>query len=83
MTAERNDRRDYDHELIRRIDQQDRILLEIRDMVITHIETEKVTRQAIDDLVVIWRGSKIIVPILASACGIVIAVYMCAKEHVR
>jgi hypothetical protein len=71
------------HELLRRIDKQDEILLQIRDMVVAHIETEKVTRQAIDDLVVIWRGSKIIVPILASVCGIVVALYMWAKDHIK
>jgi hypothetical protein len=70
-------------ELIKRIDQQDNILREIRDMVILHIETEKITMKAVEDLVIIWRGSKIIIPALAALFGFVGAMYMWAKDHIK
>jgi hypothetical protein len=76
-----------DHEVIqnlhRRMDTQDALLKEIRDMVISHIATEKEIKPAVDELVAMWRGSKLIIPILASAGAMIWAVVAWAKDHVR
>ena len=83
-----------DHEAIqnihRRMDTQDRLLLEIRDQGVQnatrleeHIKTEKEVKPAIDELVALWKGSKILIPILASAAAMVWAVFAWAKDHVK
>lgn len=59
-----------DHDLIanlhRRMDSQDKMLLEIRDHLTKHVAESEQIRPALDELVVLWRGSKIIVPALAA-----------------
>lgn len=83
-----------DHDLIanihRRMDSQDRLLLEIRDQGVRnatrleeHIKTEKEVKPAIDELVALWKGSKILIPILASAAAMVWAVFAWAKDHIK
>jgi hypothetical protein len=77
------DRRAVNPELIHRIDQQDALLREIRDMVVLHIENEKAQVKAIEDLIIIWRGSKIIIPALAALFGILGTLYVWAKDHIK
>jgi hypothetical protein len=77
------DRRAMSPELLHRIDHQDTILREIRDMVIKHIENEQAQIKAIEELVVVWRGSKIIIPALAACLGLIGSLYLWAKEHIR
>lgn len=72
-----------DHDLIsnihRRMDAQDAMLLEIRDKV-TAQETMK---PALDELVSLWKGSKILIPMMASAAGILWAFWTWAKDHIK
>lgn len=72
-----------DHDLIanihRRMDSQDEILKEIRDKVIA----QETMRPALDELVSLWKGSKILIPLLASASAMVWAVFAWAKDHVK
>lgn len=72
-----------DHEVIsnlnRRMDKQDAMLLEIRDKV-TAQETMK---PALDELVSLWKGSKIVIPMMASAAGIIWAFWTWAKDHIK
>lgn len=77
------DRRAVNPELIHRIDQQDVLLREIRDMVVAHIDNEKIQLKAIEELVVVWRGSKIILPALTVLLGMIASVYLWAKDHIR
>lgn len=72
-----------DHDLIanihRRMDSQDEILKEIRDKVIA----QETMRPALDELVSLWKGSKILIPLLASAAAMVWAVFAWAKDHIK
>ena len=72
-----------DHDLIanihRRMDSQDEILKEIRDKVIA----QETMRPALDELVSLWKGSKIIIPMMASAAAMIWAVFAWAKDHVK
>lgn len=76
-----------DHDLIqnihRRMDSQDKMLLEIRDTMTAHIAADKEVKPAIDELVALWKGSKILIPLLASAAAMVWAVFAWAKDHVK
>jgi len=70
-------------ELMRRIDGQDELLLQIRDMVVSHVENEKQQIKAIEELVIVWRGSKIIIPALAAILGLLGSLYLWAKDHIK
>lgn len=76
-----------DHELIanlhRRMDQQDKMLLEIRDKINAHVVESDQTRPALEELVALWKGSKILIPILAAMSATVWAVVAWASEHVK
>lgn len=65
------------------MDAQDAVLTEIRDMVVSHIATEREIKPAIDELVALWKGSKLIIPLLASAGAMLWAVIAWAKDHVK
>lgn len=72
-----------DHELInnihRRMDLQDDLLREIRDKVIS----QENMKPALEELVALWKGSKIMIPLLASAAAMIWAVVAWAKDHIK
>lgn len=83
-----------DHEMIsnihRRMDNQDTLLRDIRDKLIEqatrlddHLEAEKEVKPALDELITIWRGSKLIFPILAGIAAGCWAIISWAKEHIK
>ena len=76
-----------DHELIanlhRRMDQQDKMLLEIRDKINTHVVESDQIRPALEELVTLWKGSKLLIPILASMAAAVWAVVAWANDHLK
>lgn len=76
-----------DHELIsnlhRRMDSQDKLLLEIRDTMTAHIAEEKSVKPALDELISLWKGSKILIPMIAGAAAMVWAVISWSKDHIR
>jgi hypothetical protein len=76
-----------DHELIanlhRRMDSQDRLLLEIDRKITSHMAESDTIRPALEELVSLWKGSKILIPILASMAAAVWAVVAWAKEHIK
>ena len=63
----------------RRMDSLDEILREIRDTLIGHIAEEKDYKPALQDLVSLWKASKIVVPAGAGMWAFV--VWM--KDHVK
>lgn len=65
------------------MDQQDKMLLEIRDKVNAHVIEFDKARPALDELVTLWRGSKILIPMLAAMVATGWAVIAWAKEHLR
>ena len=72
-----------DHDLIsnihRRMDLQDDLLREIRDRVIS----QETMKPALEELVTLWKGSKIMIPLLASAAAMIWAVVAWAKDHIK
>ena len=76
-----------DHELIsnlhRRMDSQDKLLLEIRDTMTAHIAEEKSVKPALDELISLWKGSKVLIPMLAGAAAMIWAVISWSKDHIR
>lgn len=72
-----------DHDLInnihRRMDLQDDLLREIRDKVIS----QETMKPALEELVTLWKGSKIMIPLLASAAAMIWAVVAWANDHIK
>jgi hypothetical protein len=72
-----------DHDLInnihRRMDIQDDLLREIRDKVIS----QETMKPALEDLVALWKGSKIMIPMMASAAGLLWAFWTWAQDHIK
>ncbi len=76
-----------DHDLIanlnRRMDSQDTILREIDRKITAHVAESDSIRPALEELVALWKGSKILIPILASMAAAVLAVVAWAKDHIK
>ena len=79
-----------DHELIanihRRMDKQDDLLREVRDLVTAHMAAEEQLRPHLEDLVALWRGSRAIAAIItaiAAVLGGLWALVAWAKDHVK
>ena len=72
-----------DHDLInnihRRMDLQDDLLREIRDKVIS----QETMKPALEELVTLWKGSKIMIPMMASAAGLLWAFWTWAQDHIK
>ena len=63
---------------------------ELKDLLISldrklelHIATEQDMSQSLKDLVIVWKGSKIIFPFLVSAALSLWAIYTWAKDHIK
>lgn len=85
-----HERREYDVDLSRRMDTQDKLLREIRDMIVGHIGehkqrafVEQSTKKALDEIVLLWRASKIIIPALVASAAVILSAWAWAKEHIR
>jgi hypothetical protein len=76
-----------DHEILnnlhRRMDELLRMQIEMRDRMNDHIARQSEIKPALDELVALWKGSKIIIPMLVAGATAVWAVIAWAKEHVR
>lgn len=76
-----NDREAIDH-IHRRLDKQDATLEEVRDLIKKHIVEYTTIKSALDELVILWRGSKVLLPIIAAIATSLWAFYTWAKDHI-
>ena len=75
-----------DAEVKQRFDKQDVILQEIRDTLITHIAEERHLKPSLDELVSLWKGSKVISAILAALCAagaVMWGIFVWARDHIK
>jgi hypothetical protein len=76
-----------DPELLRqihnRLDKQDAMLSEIKDRINIHIIESEHIRPALDELVTLWKGSKILIPLMVAMTTAVWAIVSWGKEHLR
>ncbi len=76
-----------DHEIIHnlnhRLDRQDQMLMEIRDKINAHLIESDNMRPALDELVAMWKGSKLIIPIMSGLAAMIWGVWSWGKEHLR
>jgi hypothetical protein len=75
------------HEIIsdlnRRLDKQDQMLLEIRDKINAHLIESDNMRPALDELVAMWKGSKLIIPIMSGLAALIWGVVTWGREHLK
>lgn len=76
-----------DHELIsnlhRRMDSQDKMLLEIDRKITAHVAESDTLRPALEELVSLWKGSKLLIPIMSGAAAMLWAIIAWAKDHIK
>lgn len=83
------DRRTWHDEaaaLHERLDKIEKLAEETHTYMVAHIESEKETKAALDELILLWRGSKmmvsaakLVIPVFAALIGAVVW----AREHFR
>ena len=69
-----------------RMDNQDHILLELRDTLIEHITESKDIGPAVKELVTLWKASKLLGAIfaaLAAGAAGLWSLFVWAREHLR
>ena len=72
-----------DNELTRRMDRQDEMLMEIRDKINAHLAESENMRPALDELVSMWKGSKLIIPIMSGMAAFIWGVWAWGKDHIK
>lgn len=73
-------------EIMLRLDRQDAMLSEIRHALSVHITLEAETKPALDELLTIWRGSRVMIPILLGFVTMIAAMYgglSWLKDHIK
>ena len=88
-----NDRREQDAaiaDLHRRLDDheklmyaQDELMREVRDTVLANIVVDAAHKAALEEMILLWRGSKIMVPALVVMVGALWGMYAWIKDHIR
>lgn len=73
-------------DLNKRMDKQDELLSEIKEAVIKHKTQFEEMKPALDELVSLWKGSKVISSIIAAGCAVgagLWALIVWAKDHIK
>lgn len=83
------DRRTWHDEanaLHERLEKIEKLAEETNSCMLTHVESEKETKAALDELILLWRGSKmmvsaakLVIPVFAALIGAVVW----AREHFK
>jgi hypothetical protein len=78
------------HNLHRRMDAQDALLLEVRNLIITHIANVEEQKRnyapmaaALEQIAILWRASRIIIPALVAFSVAAAATAQWFKEHYK
>jgi hypothetical protein len=79
-----------DHEIIqnlhRRMDKQDDMLLSIHDTITKHVAEEEQLRPHLEEVVLLWRGSRLMVSIIGGVAflvGIAYTAFSWAKGYIK
>jgi len=73
-------------QIIGRMDKQDVILKDIQEKLLTHLVVDKEMKPALDELVALWRGSKLLSAIILSFAmivGSIWGVFVWANDHIK
>lgn len=70
-------------DLTHRLDRIEDLLKETSDVLLKHVAAEEQIKPALDELITLWRGSKIILPLIVSLAVGAAALVSWIKEHIR
>lgn len=66
-----------------RLDKQEQMLMEIRDKIMAHMVESDNLKPTLDEIASLWKGSKILIPILSTIAAVGWAIVAWADKHVR
>ena len=75
-----------DHDLIKRLERQDDMLREVRDLITNHIAAEQNLRPALEELATLWKASRTISAIMAGLTvilGGLWAIVAWSRDHLK
>ena len=81
-----NDRREQDAaiaDLHRRMDDHEKLIKELCAIVRESIVVDKAHNEALEQMIVLWRGSKIVIPALMIFVPTFLALIVWFREHVK
>lgn len=67
----------------KRMDKQDTDLENLRQLMLLRNAQDDDLRPTLHEMVLLWRGSKVIIPAIVVSCGAIWAVITWTKDHVR
>lgn len=73
-------------QLHRRLDKQDDLLAEIKDTITKHLAAEESVKPALDELISLWKGTKVLSRLILGLGAIgatVYSVFLWAKDHIK
>lgn len=67
----------------KRMDSQDVALGELRTLLLLRNAVDDDLRPTLHEIVLLWRGSKLIIPALVGICAVLWAIISWSKEHLK
>ena len=84
VTERRTDTlRAHDENIKDRLNRIEDMLLKTTEMLTRHVAAEEQIKPALEELITLWRGSKLVLPILASVVIALVGVLTWTKDHIR
>lgn len=75
--------RAHDENITDRLNRIEDMLLKTTEMLTRHVAADEQLKPALDELITLWRGSKLVLPVLASVVVAFVGVLTWAKDHIR
>lgn len=67
----------------KRMDSQDVALGELRTLLLLRNAVDEDLRPTLHEIVLLWRGSKVIIPVLVGTCAVLWAIISWSKDHLK
>ena len=84
VTERRTDTlRAHDENIRDRLNRIEDMLLKTTEMLTRHVAAEAQIKPALDELIILWRGSKLVFPILASLVVALVGIIAWSKDHIH
>lgn len=74
---------DVEAALDKRLDKQDDAIAELRKLIILRNAQDDDLRPTLQEMVLLWRGSKIMIPLLVVAAGAIWGFVAWTRDHIK
>ena len=75
--------RAHDENITDRLNRIEDMLLKTTEMLTRHVAAEEQIKPALEELITLWRGSKLVFPILASLVVALVGIIAWSKDHIQ